>query len=100
MTSDSPDTVSYDVHDIWEHLYLGKKVKITFPDAKTRVNFRTHLHKVKAKSEEQYIALGFMQASESLSINFSREHEPEETYTIQLSTRRREAMKYTVTILE
>lgn len=110
MTYSSQSTVvSADAREAWEFLLVGKKLQLSFPSTQAAEKFRLALHTIKARSETQLLSIGFMNEDEVLSLCVDKVsvaaytpdgEDPVYTYQYFLGKRRRNTVKYTMTVLE
>lgn len=92
-----------DAREIWDLIFAGKKVEVCFQTKNQLENLRVRIHQIKAKSEKESVAIGFMDKDDVQSLIFEKKYPEavnELTYLISIGKRKREASKYLCKIFE
>lgn len=92
-----------DAREIWDLIFAGKKIEICFQTKNQLENLRVRIHQIKAKSEKESVAIGFMDKDDVQSLIFEKKNGEaplELTYFISIGKRKREVSKYLCKIYE
>lgn len=93
MTED----VDLSIRDIYNALFAGAKLQMSFRDAAELIRFKTRLHQMKKSQEDPAVKIGMMDEKEIQMLCFAPMQDG--SYRIFLQGRR-DVKKYSVKILE
>lgn len=94
-----------DAQDIWEAIFSGASVEVSFIDEKDAERLRVRLYQIKKSKEKLYTDLGYLAPDEIQSLLFEHKQHFDgivtaHYYQISLGKRKREAKQYTFRIIE
>jgi c-di-GMP-binding flagellar brake protein YcgR len=97
---------NYNMTEIWDIIFEGRKVKIAFTSTKDANNFRVNLQHMKAKKEKFMLDIGFLDEKDIKSLIYKRIDSTildengnlSYSYTVYLGDRQKSKISYNIEV--